>query len=207
MTVIENLLSKRKQVRWYEEEKYPSKDTVNELLKKTYELVASKQDLIPYSVKVLGPDKKVEKEEFYNHSKGTAEGENKGNWNIFAPYVICFQYRLVDKPNGHVKRKIDKGAKFPACLPKSSRQNKNTLIEVGMFASILTALCLENNIDVSYLLCFDGHRDKLSFTDDNMILSMQLGYKKQVSPEEMPKAFNKPDDEYKPEVNDIISWI
>jgi hypothetical protein len=68
-------------------------------------------------------------------------------------------------------------------------------------------LCLEKNIDVSYLLCFDGDKNTLSFTDDNMIFSMQLGYKKQISPEKMPDYLKKPTGEYKPDVNDIINWL
>tara|TARA_R110000823_G_scaffold154449_6_gene285337 strand:- start:3026 stop:3643 length:618 start_codon:yes stop_codon:yes gene_type:complete len=205
--MIEEIISKRTQVRWYEEEEYPSRDTVDELLKKTYKLVASKQDLMPYSVIVLGPDETFAKKEFYEHSKGNAEGNNYGNRNIFAPYVLCFQYRLVDKPNTFVKNKIKSGGKYSSCLPELYSGASNPLIEVGMFASILTFLCLEKNIDVSYLLCFDGDKNTLSFTDDNMIFSMQLGYKKQISPEKMPDYLKKPTGEYKPDVNDIINWL
>ena len=40
-----------------------------------------------------------------------------------------------------------------------------------------------------------------------MIFSMQLGYKKQISPEKMPDYLKKPTGEYKPDVNDIINWL
>ena len=79
-------------------------------------------------------------------------------------------------------------------------------IEIGMFSKILTTLCLENNIDVSYLLCFptkeqDKRWYEFDFLDDEILFSMQLGYKSNKF------TRNKNKEETKPEKNEIINWL
>ena len=92
MSVIEKLLSKRKQVRQFSEDKIPNLEDVNRIINKTYDLVASKQSLVPYKITVLGPHKKEEKQELYDLSIKNDGGH--GNENIFAPYVCVLQIDL-----------------------------------------------------------------------------------------------------------------
>ena len=204
MTVIENLLSKRKQVRQYSENKIPNLEDVNKIINKAYDLVASKQSLVPYKITVLGPHKKEEKQELYNLSIKNDGGE--GNENIFAPYVLCFTNRLVDNPNLSVKRKVAKGHRYDLLDPEKYRtRGIGVGVEVGMFSKILTSLCMEYDFDVSYLLCFsDSASQKLSFLDDKLIFSLQIGYQKSSG---IKDKFLKDADEYKPDITEIVEWL
>jgi hypothetical protein len=204
MTVIEKLLSKRKQVRQYSVEKIPNLEDVNRIINKTYDLVASKQSLVPYKITVLGPHKKEEKQELYNLSVKNDGGH--GNENIFAPYVLCFTNRLVDNPNLSVKRKVAKGHRYDLLDPEKYRtRGMEVGIEVGMFSKILTSLCMEYDFDVSYLLCFsDSASQQLSFLDDKLIFSLQIGYQKTG---DLRKKWLKDFDEYKPHITEIVEWL
>ena len=208
MTVIENLLSKRKQVRQYSEDKIPNLEDVNKIINKAYDLVASKQSLVPYKITVLGPHKKEEKQELYNLSIKNDGGH--GNENIFAPYVLCFTNRLVDNPNLSVKRKVAKGHRYALLDPEKYRTcGIEVGIEVGMFSKILTSLCMEYDFDVSYLLCFndswsDNANTKLSFLEDTLIFSLQIGYQKTGN---IKDKFLKDFDEYKPDITEIVEWL
>ena len=204
MTVIENLLSKRKQVRQYSEDKIPNLEDVNKIINKAYDLVASKQSLVHYKITVLGPHKKEEKQELYNLSIKNDGGE--GNENIFAPYVLCFTNRLVDNPNLSVKRKVARGHRYDLLDPEKYRtRGMEVGIEVGMFSKILTSLCMEYDFDVSYLLCFsDSASQQLSFLDDKLIFSLQIGYQKSSG---IKDKFLKDADEYKPDITEIVEWL
>jgi len=204
MTVIEKLLSKRKQVRQYSVEIIPNLEDVNRIINKAYDLVASKQSLVPYKITVLGPHKKEEKQELYNLSVKNDGGH--GNENIFAPYVLCFTNRLVDNPNLSVKRKVAKGHRYDLLDPEKYRtRGMEVGVEVGMFAKILTLYCMEYDFDVSYLLCFsDSAINKLSFLEDKLIFSMQIGYQKS---SDIKDKFLKDADEYKPDITEIVEWL
>jgi len=204
MDNIEKLLSKRKQVRQYSVEKIPNLEDVNRIINKTYDLVASKQSLVPYKITVLGPHKKEEKQELYNLSVKNDGGH--GNENIFAPYVLCFTNRLVDNPNLSVKRKVAKGHRYDLLDPEKYRtRGMEVGVEVGMFSKILTLLCMEYNFDVSYLLCFsDNASQQLSFLDDKLIFSLQIGYQKS---SDIKDKFLKDADEYKPDITEIVEWL
>ena len=204
MDNIEKLLSKRKQVRQYSVEIIPNLEDVNRIINKAYDLVASKQSLVPYKITVLGPHKKEEKQELYNLSVKNDGGH--GNENIFAPYVLCFTNRLVDNPNLSVKRKVAKGHRYDLLDPKKYRtRGMEVGVEVGMFSKILTLLCMEYNFDVSYLLCFsDSASQQLSFLNDKLIFSLQIGYQKS---SDIKDKFLKDADEYKPDITEIVEWL
>ena len=204
MDNIEKLLSKRKQVRQYSEDKIPNLEDVNKIINKAYDLVASKQSLVPYKITVLGPHKKEEKQELYNLSVKNDGGH--GNENIFAPYVLCFTNRLVDNPNLSVKRKVAKGHRYDLLDPEKYRtRGMEVGVEVGMFSKILTLLCMEYNFDVSYLLCFsDSASQQLSFLNDKLIFSLQIGYQKS---SDIKDKFLKDADEYKPDITEIVEWL
>lgn len=202
---IENTLNKRKQIKLFDTENIPDKKLIISLIDKTFELVPSKQSLMPYKVHVLGPEFKDLKERFFNISKTKTGGVY--NNNILAPYVLIFTRRLVKNPNIDVQRKIAFGHNYGVCDPKRYKNfDKDVAIEIGMFSKILTALCLENNIDVSYLLCFptkeqDKRWYEFDFLDDEILFSMQLGYKSNKF------TRNKNKEEIKPEKNEIINWL
>jgi len=209
---IEEILKKRKQTYKYNSEKYPDKLLVENLLKKTYEYVPSRQNLMPYKVHILGPEKKEYKEEFYKLT--TIPPKNTTacfhNTNTMAPYLLILTLRLCENPNSKVKNRIKMGDSYPLCDSKLYRSNiPDVCIEIGMFCTTLTSLCIANNIDISYVGCFpkwDTRKPEiknkwkcLPFIDDYPLLSMQLGY----------RCGSKYKDglEIKPDINEIINWL
>ena len=74
-----------------------------------------------------------------------------------------------------------------------------------MFASVLTGLCMENKIDVSYLLCFPNeqqHYENFPLDGENLIFSMQLGYRDVGVGSDYIK-----DESEKPLSTDVIQWV
>ena len=189
---IETLYKKRYQVYNYTD-KIPDENMVKNIINKTYELTASKQGLVPYRIHILGPNCKEEKEKIYNNVAKTDGGIH--NHNIKAPYNLIFTLRLVDNPNQHVKDMINKGRVYVCTEPKLYKTEKNNVcLEIGMFAKVLTGLCMENNLGVSYQTCFINW----IYENEEVMFSMQFGY-----PE--TKRIEKGD--YKPNINEIIKWI
>ena len=59
---IEQLFESRQQVKRFNHIKIPDKTLIQSLLEKTWRLVPSKQQLMPYKVHILGPKCAKEKE-------------------------------------------------------------------------------------------------------------------------------------------------
>ena len=62
-----------------------------------------------------------------------------------------------------------------------------------MFAKILSGLCLENNLGVSYQLCFKDW----TYDNEEVLFSMQLGYS---AHERVEKG------DFKPHIDDVIKY-
>tara|TARA_B100000029_G_scaffold507397_1_gene591901 strand:- start:236 stop:856 length:621 start_codon:yes stop_codon:yes gene_type:complete len=204
---IERLLDSRRQVRVFDDINIPGKLLIRNLLNTTHRLVPSKQNLLPYKVHVLGPECKKEKLILYDLSK-LNDPEDTHNTCSLAPYVLIFTNRLA-KTNPAVQKRIDKkGHDYFMCDPKEYKKNVDG-IEVGMFASTLTALCLEKEIDVSYMKCFphwpggQHYWKELPFVDETPFLTMSLGYRKH---KQQPRHQGLVGED-KPEVNEVINWI
>jgi len=214
---IEQLLDSRRQVRRFNHIEIPDKGLIQSLLDKTWRLVPSKQQLMPYKVHVLGPECKKEKEIIFDQSTIVEEKQNpdvKYNsgqcTNIFAPYLLIFTPRL-SKGSPAVRQRIKDGQTYIVCDPKRYREEVGiTSIEIGMFASTLTALCLEKEIDVSYNKNFlhwprfKEYWKELPFVDEPPYLLMSLGYRRYKN-----KVISRPliEDEYKENIDEIINWI
>ena len=206
--MIEELLSKRKQIRFFRNDVIPERELIDSLLEKTFNLVPSKQSLMPYHVHIFGPDKIDEKEKLY-YLSGSIHIEDSFkdthyNTQLKAPYVLVFTQRLA-WPNPFVARKILEGLKYSVCDPATYKKHKTgPALEVGMFMMILTTLCMANNIDVSYTLCLPQDNIKykeqgLNFTDENIIIGMSLGYEKD-------SPYIKAIDNTKPNIEEVLSW-
>lgn len=203
MTLTE-IYKKRKQTIKYDQENYPDIDIVKNILTETFKITASKQNLYPYKVHVLGPNHKNIKKDLYDIICHASGGPNNINV-LYAPYCLIFTTRWVNNPDPIIYERIKRGHTYTVCDPKLYNHAKAaTCIEVGMFSKILTGLCLEKNINVSYTLCFPDYEKnkdlwkKLSFIKDPVLFSMQLGYRTGLV------NYNK---EKKPLIDDVISWI
>ena len=173
------------------------------MIEKTHNLVASKQNLMPYKIHVLGPECVELKKELYVLTTSASSKEHTQtttNYQVYAPYVFVFTNRLVDNPNEKVENAISKGYPFHNCFPETY-QNENSLqtacVEIGMWSKIFTGLCLENNIDVSYLKCFNDNPNDWSFINEVPLFVMCAGYR-QFSDSERHILETKPD------LNDVV---
>ncbi len=206
--MIEQLLKKRKNCKLYLD-KVPSKELIEKILSKTYECTASKQSLVPYKVHVLGPEAIETKKLILKLSSNQKGGEN--NMDLLAPYVLLFTTRLA-KANTVTQKKIDDGAYFGSCDPKYYRDFYDEAnIEIGMFSKVVTMFAMENNLDVSYVLClsnkdYEKEENNPLFNfmkgEDQLLFVMTLGY--------MDKNNDRNDadnDEEKPPEKEIINWV
>ena len=202
--MLEELLSRRSQVWTFKKDVFPDKQLIENLIKKTYELVPSKQNLMPYEVSILGPDKIDEKRELLYLSQNTQSEESTftntyRNFQLLAPYVLLFTQRLAFPPNLRVQKMIKVGREYPECdMKKYKRIKVVPAIEIGMFMLTLSGLCLENNIDVSYTACLPSDEKRFSFVNENVYVSMSLGYK---------QTKEVKNDEDKPSKDEIINWL
>tara|TARA_B100001741_G_scaffold123280_1_gene101556 strand:+ start:425 stop:1000 length:576 start_codon:yes stop_codon:yes gene_type:complete len=184
------------QTKVWKKDKIPEKELIDSLLKKTFDIVPSKQSLVPYKIVVLGPDSELKKEmqqlmmKYYQPA-----------YELDSPYVLIFAERKIEKVSPSVQRKIWR--KHPFRIGTIGECKKEKSIEVGMFATIFTELCLENELSIAYTLCFPDEinkhfKDEIMITDPLLILS--VGYSNQ-------KGSLREKEEYKPDLRDILQWI
>jgi len=173
----EDLIKKRRQVRAaWDNEKIPSKEEVNTLLKKCLELTPSKNNLQPFKIHVIGPDNKKELDIITGicalHKTGSVakyELEMDTNTDLGLhykrpPYTLLFTVRLAndnqftaEHENRHKQTNIDVGRtdkRFSQSDPNTFRRTANrnlASLEVGMFIMSLTALALEKGLSVSFI--------------------------------------------------------
>ena len=176
----------RKQIRFYDTENVPDFSIVQNALRQTYEITASKQNLIPYKIYVIN-NKQMINEGLYELSKGRT-GTVQSNKNLLtAPYQFIYTARLVDDASEIVQGYVSKGELQAAMNPSKYRntgQAKNTCIEIGMHSTILSTLLIEQGLGVAYTLCFDNWlKDKnswiengIDFIDDDVYFIMSAGY-------------------------------
>ena len=200
--MIEDVFASRTQTRIFSEFDYPEESLVRSMIEKTFNIVPSKQNLIPYMIHVLGPDQIEEKHKIYEIVVNSNGGNHYGNTNMFAPYVLLFTTRLCF-PNKFVFKKMhENNNTFIACdKEKYSKNNSDVFLEIGMFSTILTGICLEKDISVGYLKCFsDDPNDwkDINFVDDPVVFSMQLGYK------HGRHTFTEGED--RPHIDEVINW-
>ena len=177
-------------------DKIPEKKLMDSLLKKTFKIVPSKQSLVPYKIVVLGPDSELKRQ-----MKKVCKKYFQPAYELNSPYVLVFTEREIKKVSPSVQRKIWR--KHPYRIRKIGECIKEKSVEVGMFATIFTELCLENELSIGYTLCFpnkinENFKDEIMITDPLLILS--VGYSNQ-------KKSVKISDEYKPDLEDILQWI
>lgn len=227
--MLQGLLNKRRQIKFFDQEVIPEQSTIQSILKKTYELVPSKQNLIPYKVHILGPEQKEIKDRIFflasknelpdTFEKERLEKKDKGQIQLRAPYVLLFEKRCPE-PNQFILNNIGIGLTYSECDPKKHNDFKTApAIEIGMFISILTGLCVEQDIDISYTLCLPSVTNKngetinpfkdynINFIDNYVFIAVSLGYR--VSNEKYKGyilARDTNEGETKPPISNILRW-
>jgi len=168
--MIADTLKNRKYVKEYDPDVVIPKYLIDSLLEKTWSLTPSKNNFMPYTIHVVGPEHQEYKQKIFDHCIATEAGGDgvadpmKERYHTTLPnfanilncsYVFIFTMRLEDKPNpvqqelikaGHTYKAVDE-ERLDDLLPIAS-------LEVGLFINTFSVLCLENNIDVSFTGCF-----------------------------------------------------
>ncbi len=214
---------------------------LNDLLYGAWKITPSKQNCMPYTVSVLGPNKQKEKDIIHNKVVGNhkvwedtgltkdtkanpkIDGEYKFNLNPnyhhvrFNSHLLIFSQRVLKEPNRFYKRAILKEGHYleQAELDEVKTTAESVSFEVGLFVSNLTALCIENKIDVSYCGCYPKKENMWKETpylwyDTEKQLAhvhgiMSIGYGAYYRHEWLKKV-NKTRDDIKPEVDEVVKW-
>jgi hypothetical protein len=192
--MIDDILKNRKDVVEYDSTVMISQDLIDSLLRRAWKVTPSKNNFMPYTIHVLGPEHKDYKNNLYLNclsNEGYRDGvdstdryRNQGNLPQYSnilncSYAFIFTQRLEDQPNKFQKNAISRGRNFEAVNESTLGSiYSGTSLEVGMFADAFSALCLENNIDVSYTLCFHKnleHWGNLPFVKRDPLLIMTAG--------------------------------
>src|SRR6056300_390543 len=234
---IFDTLEKRHHVLEYTSETIPD-ELLKNLLYKAWKITPSKQNCMPYSVSVLGPDKQKEKNIIYGkvvnnnkfwQNKGLTK-DTKANPKMESEYVfkltpsychvvsnshlLLFSQRVCEKPNRFYRRAIREGHYLEQCeIGEVQNISESVSFEVGLFVSNLTALCIENVIDVSYNDCYPKNKHPwkntpyLWYDKQEKVAKvhgiMSIGYGSYYRHEWL-KKINKSKDDIKPEVNEVI---
>ena len=202
-----------KQVRHFKLDEYPEEKTIKSFISEAYTLTPSKQGLVPYKIHFFGPKNLKEKNALYKTTKSipNVETQTRLNFQLFAPYVLLFTNRLCSNPNPAVQRSIGRGQSYSNC---DLKLYKNAIsvpcIEVGMFCSNLTRICLNNGLNIAYTACFPAYVDhshvkfdSLKKIKDRIFCSMSIGYG-DIDKEYLEYSKNK--GEYKPHMDEIVDW-
>lgn len=207
--MIDKIFKKRRYVREYDSSADISQSLIDSLLQKTWKVTPSKNNFMPYTIHVVGPEHQNYKDLVFLNcasNEGLTDGLNdpleqryKSDLPNYAnilscSYLLIFTMRLEDKPNPFQKMLIEKGHRYEAV--DEHRLNDlyaTAAIEVGLFADCFSALCLQNNIDVSFVGCFHRDLDKwkdIPFVTRQPILLMTVGkgkvYKKILKNDQRP---------------------
>lgn len=165
-------LEKYKYVLEYDSTAIISKDTVNAMLEKTWKITPSKNNCMPYSVFILGPDKQELKNDVYrlclkneekvSNMSGIEEIRYRNFkpqfWNVVScSYLLIFTPRVETLPNRWQLHRMQQGNVYDQ-MKEEKMHNvvKISSIEIGMFMNTLAYFCLEENIDVSHTMCFSS---------------------------------------------------
>lgn len=244
-TGIENLFSKRRQVRAaWDQERIPSKELIHDLLYRSLNIAPSKQNLYPFKIHVIGPDNEQDHKNIAGICALWRTGsvnnwsedvlQHKGQDYKKAPWVLVFTLRKCE-PNNFVKEHSANHGdteyiRFNQVHHKFYRNDVNKKIaafESGMFIEILTGLCLENDLSISYIESWPTWRwnevteqykiekNKVGFQWDTLpwvtevpLMVVQIGYKANMHDPLSTNAIY-PDRiswENKPSVNDIVKY-
>ena len=230
MNTFDLLETKRHHVKTYKDQ-IPPKELIKDALWKAWKTTPSKNNFMAYQIDIYGPNMQEEKDKLWelavkNHinaeeqavEKGLADKTQEGEPNPFYehikynPYLICFHGRVCKKANPFYQRQIDTGHFADQMYEEYvSHIHGSTCVEVGIFAANLTMYLLENKLDMSYNSCFI--RDKKVWQDKGLfwvkqdpILMISVGYAKRYRKQELEK-WGVLDDDYKPEMNEVIRWL
>lgn len=219
--MIYEVLKKHKHVMEYNDETdIIKKSDIVDLLKKTWEITPSKNNLMPWQVFVVGPDNQNYKNIVYNicsKNEDIANGVNeykdndyiKGRVPAYAnikscQYLLMMTQRLSGPLNHYQQQQWNNGVFYDTYTEEGLTNSENIInLECGIFGANFRALAIEKEIDTSYTLCFSGNLNywkDLPFIDRPVTLLMTIGHGKKYRKDII---FNDP----KPNFDTIVKLI
>ena len=134
-------------------------------------------------------------------------------------HLLVYSQRVCPQPNKFYQRMVkEKGHFAEQCeLDQVETTAESTSFEVGLFASNLTALCIEKGIDVSYTACLPKAIDKwkdtpyLWYDKEKQVAKihslMSIGYGDYYRYEWLKDIKAEEGEDVKPEADAVIKWI
>lgn len=223
--MIYDVLENRRYVIEYDQTATFSKSLIDSLLQKTWKITPSKNNFMPYTVHILGPEHQKYKELVFLNcasNEGLVDGvkdplslrysNNPPKYSniLNCSHLLIFTMRLEDQPNPYQQMLINRGHKYEAVDEnKLDDLYAMTSLEVGLFADALSGMCLEQGIDVSFTGCF--HRnlkywENIPFVKRKPILLMTLG-KGKIYYRDTNKESDIENLDSKPDFDRIVNFI
>lgn len=218
-----NIIDSRRHALEFKTDDIPSEELIRSIIWKAWKVTPSKQNFMPYTITILGPDRMREKYALWElavKNKIRVNEENskipwkESGYNVnyeylkHAPYSYIFSQRVC-KANPFIQRTIDDLNDFYEQMHESHLDAiyRSTCTEVGMFAAHMAAFAIEEGVTVNYNGCFPSNvkdwSNILPIIDYNPILIGGMGYCK--TPRR--KKFEDLPGDYKPEVDELLEWI
>lgn len=231
-----DVLEKRRHVNKYDMNKTVPREFVEKALYKAWKTTPSKNQAMPYKVKVWGPKKVLQKVAIHDlcmqgHDQNevqavlhgeqkTTQRQNPGHgfpnpkyYHVKEnPYLFTIHARL-SQPNEYYQERIKHhNHNYDQGKERLIEHNMDsTALEVGIFVANLGYYLLEQGLDVSYNSCFARNAlewNKRGLEEVNMrcIHIMSCGYGEWYN-EDVLKMNNNLEKDIKPPIGDIIEWI
>jgi hypothetical protein len=215
MSVFETYKKRRAVVEFDKSVVIPTGE-IETMIARAWKVTPSKNNFMPYSIFVLGPEHQNYKDAIYqlclsNETRidGTDtalkyEHQDPFYANILScSHLLVFTLRLEDKPNIFQKSAMLRGCKFEATHESTLQSGYSTAsLETGMFADVLGGLAIENGYDVSHILCFErdlSYWSNMPFVTRTPLLLMPIGKAKRYK---IPMASNR-----RPNLDRIVNFV
>lgn len=177
-------------------------EIINFSLQKAWLNAPSKNNFMPYEVNVIKGSRDINKKVYYKclQQQSRANGneveyKNLKNYErkiltpyfkniLSAPYILFFSHRVIKQNlNETQKNLLDNGYNYEQTTiegPNKQAAVELAHLEIGIFSTIFSSICLDNRIDISYTKCIPPnldywHEECFNFLESVPLLLMTAG--------------------------------
>ena len=204
------------------------KKVIDDILKRCYEIIPSKNNIVGWQVHVLGPEHQKYKDIIFRESAKNDTRSNKGSdipdvgaikeeqgiprkqvmykHMTSCQYLLIMTQRLANLASEYQKDAWGRGIFYDPCTEEGLKLSREAIaLECGFFAYAFRGLAIEKGIDTSFTGNFSRSPDvwiELPFVDRRVNLLISVGYGKVYRRAILPITYD-----YKPSPEDIIKWV
>ena len=204
------------------------KKVIDDILKRCYEIIPSKNNIVGWQVHVLGPEHQKYKDIIFRESAKNDTRSNKGSdipdvgaikeeqgiprkqvmykHMTSCQYLLIMTQRLANLASEYQKDAWGRGIFYDPCTEEGLVESREAIaLECGFFAYAFRGLAIEKGIDTSFTGNFSRSPDvwkELPFVDRRVNLLISVGYGKVYRRAILPITYD-----YKPSPEDIIKWV